>query len=114
MGEQTNRKYGSVVGSAIETVLVRQSENGGHPKTLPPVFEPTEMSRPCPIPEQQFKVRGWRFGEKFTLAREAISHWGQRVHTRSDPTTLNDADPRHIRRTRAAVEAERCKAFWWE
>jgi hypothetical protein len=84
------------------------AENGTDPKMLTPLFErPTDMSLPYPMPKQQF-TRGSCFGATFSLARQAISQWGWRVRTRNEPTTINDADPHHIRRTRAKVEAERC------
>jgi uncharacterized protein YjiS (DUF1127 family) len=47
----------------------------------------------------------------FILTGKAIAQW-RRVRNRNKLTTL-DGDLRDIRRTRAEVEAMRCKAFWW-
>lgn len=63
----------------------------------------------CSRPEQQ--LRSWRVGAAFTATREAIAQWGRRIRTHDKPNTLHDQ--RDIRRIRAEVEAERCKAFWW-
>jgi uncharacterized protein YjiS (DUF1127 family) len=42
-----------------------------------------------------------------------MAQWRRRIRTRNKLTTPSDDDLRDIRRTRAEVEAERCKAFWW-
>ena len=73
----------------------------------------TEMSLVCPAPEQQPLVRRWHVGATLTAIREVTAQWWRRVRNRNKLTTLSDGDLRDIRRTRAEVEAERCKAFWW-
>jgi hypothetical protein len=74
------------------------------------VIVPTaETSLTCSTPEQQ--LRSWRVGEAFTATREAIAQWGRRVGARTKPNTLRD--PRDVLRTRAEVQADRSKAFWW-
>jgi hypothetical protein len=73
------------------------------------VVRTAETSLACSTPEQQ--LRSWRVGAAFTATREAIAQWGRRVRARNKPNTLHNQ--RDIRRTRAEVEAERCKAFWW-
>jgi uncharacterized protein YjiS (DUF1127 family) len=66
-----------------------------------------------PAPEQQPLVRRWHVGATITTIREVTAQWWRRVLTRNKLTTLSDIDLRDIRRIRAEVEAERCKAFWW-
>jgi hypothetical protein len=68
-----------------------------------------ETSLASATPEQQ--LRSWRVGAAFAATREAIAQWGRRVRAWNKPNTL--CDQRDIRRTRAEVEVERCKAFWW-
>jgi uncharacterized protein YjiS (DUF1127 family) len=63
--------------------------------------------------EQQPLVGRWHVGATLTAIREVTAQWWRRVLTRNKLTTLSDGDLRDIRRTRAEVEAERCKAFWW-
>ena len=87
-----------------------------HPKMLAQlgvVDCTTEMSLVCPAPEQQPLVRRWHVGAMLTDMRQVIVQWRRRVLTRNTLTTLSDGDLRDIRRTRAEVEAVRCKAFWW-
>ena len=72
-----------------------------------------EMSLVCPAPEQQPLVRRWHVGAMLTDMRQVIVQWRRRVLTRNTLTALSDGDLRDIRRTRAEVEAVRCKAFWW-
>ena len=75
------------------------------------IVEPTaEISRACPALRASF----WPVGgaSVFILTSEAIAQW-RRVRNRNKLTTLSDGDLRDIRRTRAEVEAIRCKAFWW-
>jgi uncharacterized protein YjiS (DUF1127 family) len=43
---------------------------------------------------------------------KAMAQW-RRIRNRNKLTKLSDGDLRDIRRTRAEVEAIRCKAFWW-
>jgi hypothetical protein len=66
-----------------------------------------ERSLACSAPEQQL----WSVGTTFTATCEAIGQWGRYVRARNKSCTLSDQ--RDIRRIRAEVEAERCKAFWW-
>ena len=73
----------------------------------------TEDVTRCPAPEQQPLVRRWHVGAMLTDMRQVIAQWRRRVLTRNKLTTLSDGDLRDIRRTRAEVEAVRCKAFWW-
>jgi hypothetical protein len=68
----------------------------------------SKTSLACSTPEQQ--LHSWRVGAAFTATREAIAQWGRRVRPRNRPNTLHNQ--RDIRRTRAEVEAARCKAFW--
>ena len=86
------------------------SENAGSTRV---VNHTTEVSCACPTPEQPFPVRAWRVVAAFTGAHAAIALWRRRVRTRNKLTTLSDDDLRDIRKTRAEVEAERCRAFWW-
>jgi uncharacterized protein YjiS (DUF1127 family) len=90
----------------IETISI----NAGSTRV---VNHTTEMSYACPTPKQPFPVRRWRVVATFTSAREAIAQWRRRIRTRNKLTTPSDDNLRDIRRTRAEVEAERCKAFWW-
>jgi uncharacterized protein YjiS (DUF1127 family) len=69
-----------------------------------------ETSRTSPAPAQQLPVRSWDVCARFTVMK-ALAQW--RARTRNKLTTLSDGDLRNIRRTRAEVEAMRCKAFWW-
>jgi hypothetical protein len=73
------------------------------------VIRTAETSLAYATTEQQ--LRSWHLGAAFAATREAIAQWGRRVRARNKPNTL--CDQRDIRRTRAEVEAERCKAFWW-
>jgi len=86
------------------------SKNAGSTRV---VNHTTEMSYARLTPEQPFPVRRWRGVATFTSAREAMAQWRRRVRTRNKLTTLSVDDLRDIRRTRAEVEAERCKPFWW-
>jgi uncharacterized protein YjiS (DUF1127 family) len=72
----------------------------------------TEMSLVCSAPEHQPLVRRWHIGATPTAIREITAQWWRRVLTRNKLTTVSDSDLRDIRRTRAKVEAERCRAFW--
>jgi hypothetical protein len=72
-----------------------------------------QMARACLMPERQFLLRGWRIAATLAMTGEVIARWRRRVRALSKPTTISDGDLREIRRTRAEVEAERCKAFWW-
>jgi uncharacterized protein YjiS (DUF1127 family) len=72
-----------------------------------------QMARACLMPERQVLLRGWRIAATLAMTGEAIARWRRRVRARGKPTTISDGDVRDIRRTRAEVEAERCKAFWW-
>jgi uncharacterized protein YjiS (DUF1127 family) len=72
-----------------------------------------QMARACLTPERQFLLRGWRIAATLAMTGEAIARWRRRVRPRDKPTTISDGDVRDIRRTRAEVEAERSKAFWW-
>jgi uncharacterized protein YjiS (DUF1127 family) len=86
-----------------------------HPKMLAQLGLPTarrKMSLVSPAPEQQPLVRRWHVGATLTAIREVIVQWRRRVLTRNKLTTLSNGDLRDIRRTRAEVEAVRCKAFW--
>ena len=85
------------------------SKNAGSTRV---VNHTTEMSYARPTPEQPFPVRRWRVVATFTSALESMVQWRRRVRTRNKLTMPSDDDLRDIRRTRAAVEAERCKAFW--
>ena len=87
-----------------------------HPKMLAQLGLPTarrKMSLVSPAPEQQPLVRRWHVGATLTAIREVTAQWWRRVRTRNKLTTFSDGDLRDIRRTRAEVEAVRCKAFWW-
>ena len=87
-----------------------------HPKMLAQLGLPTarrKMSLLSPAPEQQPLVRRWHVGAILTDMRQVIVQWRRRVLTRNKLTTFSDGDLRDIRRTRAEVEAMRCKAFWW-
>jgi hypothetical protein len=70
-----------------------------------------QIARVCLMPERQFPLRGWRIAATLAMTGEAIGRWRWRVRARHKSPTLRDQ--RDIRRTRAEVEAERCKAFWW-
>ena len=52
----------------------------------------------------------WGLGAALTAMREAIAQWGRRIRAHDKPNMLHDQ--RDIRRIRAEVEVERCKAFW--
>jgi uncharacterized protein YjiS (DUF1127 family) len=69
-----------------------------------------ETSRTSPAPAQQLPVRSWDVCARFTVMK-ALAQW--RARTRNELTTLSERHVRDIRRTRAEVEAERSKAFWW-
>lgn len=87
-----------------------------HPKMLAQLGLPTarrKTSLVSPAPEQQPLVRRWHVGAMLTDMRQVIAQWRRRMRTRNKLTTLSDGDLRDIRRTRAEVEAVRCKAFWW-
>jgi hypothetical protein len=73
------------------------------------VVRTAEASLVCSTLEQQ--LRSWRVGAVFIATREAIAQWARRVRTRDEPNAIHDQ--RDIRRIRAEMEAERCKAFWW-
>jgi hypothetical protein len=73
------------------------------------VVRTADASLACSTLEQQ--IRSWRVGAAFTATRETIAQWARRVRARDKPDPLHDQ--RDIRRIRAEVEAERCKAFWW-
>jgi hypothetical protein len=68
----------------------------------------TETPLACSTPEQQ--LRSWGLGAALTAMREAIAQWGRRIRAHDKPNMLHDQ--RDIRRIRAEVEVERCKAFW--
>jgi uncharacterized protein YjiS (DUF1127 family) len=77
----------------------------------PGVDRTAETSRASPAPAQQLPVRLWDVCARFTVMRKALAQW--RARTRNELTTLSEGHVRDIRRTRAEVEAMRCKAFWW-
>jgi len=78
------------------------------------VIDRTAQMAPASLtPEWQFLLRACRIAATLALTGEAIARWRRRVRARNKPTTISDGDVRDIRRTRAEVEAERCKAFWW-
>jgi uncharacterized protein YjiS (DUF1127 family) len=64
--------------------------------------------------ERRFQFLGRRVRAVLIAAFQIITEWRRRVRTRNKLTTLGDSDIRDIRKTRAEVEAERCKAFCWE
>jgi uncharacterized protein YjiS (DUF1127 family) len=71
-----------------------------------------QMARACLMPERQFLLHVWRIAATLAITGEAIARWQRRVRARDKPSTISDGDVRDIRRTRAEVGAERCKAFW--
>ena len=78
------------------------------------VIDRTAQMAPASLtPERQFLLRAWRIAATLALTGEAIARWRRRVRARNKLATISDGDVRNIRRTRAEVEAERCKAFWW-
>jgi hypothetical protein len=96
----------------MKAALLLQSGSETISQTADPnrIVEPTaEISRACPALRASF----WPVGgaSVFILTGKAIAQW-RRVRNRNKLTTL-DGDLRDIRRTRAEVEAMRCKAFWW-
>jgi uncharacterized protein YjiS (DUF1127 family) len=105
-----------VVESAMKMERFRQPEietTSKNADSTRVVNHTAEMSCACPTPEQPFPVRTWRVVAAFASAHEAMAQWRRRVRTRNKLTTLSDDDLRDIRKTRAEVEAERCRAFWW-
>ena len=97
----------------MKAALLLQSGSETISQTADPIriVEPTaEISPAWPALRASF----WPVGgaSVFILTSKAIAQW-RRVRNRNKLTTLSDGDLRNIRRTRAEVEAMRCKAFWW-
>jgi uncharacterized protein YjiS (DUF1127 family) len=65
------------------------------------------------ISERRLQPLGKRIRAMFIAAPQFIAEWRQRVRTHNKLTALSDGDLRDAGRTRAEVEAERCKAFLW-
>jgi hypothetical protein len=63
-----------------------------------------QLARACLMPDWKLLLRGWRVAAKLAMTS---------LLARNKPTTLSESHVRDVRRTRAEVEAERCKAFWW-
>ena len=93
----------AALGQAKIETIARDATSGGV------VFRKAETSLASATPEQQ--LRSWRVGAAFAATREAIAQWGRRVRAGNKPNNL--CDQRDIRRTKAEVEVERCRAFWW-
>jgi uncharacterized protein YjiS (DUF1127 family) len=96
-------KAALILQSGSETISQTADPNG--------IVEPTaQISRACPALRASF----WPVGgaSVFILTSEAKAQW-RRVRNRNTLTTLRDGDLCDMRRTRAEVEAIRCKAFWW-